>query len=117
MLVVNVAITRFVDNAVPGFVECCLKDAWGREWLFIDKVPVVALADLDANGSYPQPGVIACQVIDRRQVSDGREIVAIDTELPWHVESKEGNTRFDVVPDQLTELAWPISPSPPLPAK
>ena len=41
---------RYVSDHNPGFVECRLTDAWGREWLFVDKVPVVTLADLDARG-------------------------------------------------------------------
>ena len=33
--------------------------------------------------------------------SDGRQIVSIDTELPWHVESTTGETRFDVGEEQI----------------
>lgn len=106
MIAVAIQITRYVDDSYPGFVECRFVDAAGREWLFIEKVPVVTSADLDAHSSYPQPGVIACQVIERRKVPDGHEVVTVDTEEPWHVEATSGETRFDVLADQLVEIHW-----------
>jgi hypothetical protein len=106
MLCVKVAITRYVDDAFPGFVECRLIDADGRDWFFIEKVPVVTLAHLDASSQYPQTGVIACQILGWRHDTDGRAIVSIDTEIPWHVQSSSGRTRFDVLADQLVDFDW-----------
>jgi len=103
-MAVRVTITQFVDDYQPGIVECKLVDAWGREWSFIEKVPVVSLADLDASSNYPQPGVIGCLVVERRQHADGREVVIIDTEEPWCIESTTGEHQFDVVPEQLIEI-------------
>jgi hypothetical protein len=103
-IAVAVDIIRYVDDSFPGFVECRLVDASGRAWLFHDKVPVVALADLDANSSYPQPGIIACRVLSRRLHPDGREIVSIDTASPWCVESTTGDTVFEVFATQLMNI-------------
>jgi hypothetical protein len=100
---VLVEICRYVDDHPPGWVECKLTDGWGREWTFVEKVPVVTAAYLDANSAYPQPGHIACRVVERRQDADGREVVTIDTEQPWGVESTTGEVRFEVRPNQLTE--------------
>jgi hypothetical protein len=104
MQAVKVTIRRFVDAAFPGWVECGLVDAWGRVWTFVEKVPVVTSEDLDASNDYPQPAVIACQILARRHDSRGREVVTIDTQTPWHVEATTGEVRFDVLPEQLAEL-------------
>ena len=58
---------------------------------------------LDASSSYPQAGIITCQVIEENKVN-GREIVKIDSELPWHIESTTGVTFFEILADQLIEL-------------
>jgi hypothetical protein len=33
-----------------------------------------------------------------------REVVKIETETPWHIESTAGETSFDILPDQLIEF-------------
>jgi hypothetical protein len=103
MFGVNVEISRYVDDSFPGFVECRLVDVWGRPHLFIEKVPVVTLENLDASSTYPQPGIIGCQIVERKHVN-GREILKIDTETPWHIESTSGETSFEVSPEQLVEF-------------
>ncbi len=90
MLGVQITIFRYADDSQPGWVECILTDVRGQEWRFIEKVPVVTRADLDASSTYPQSGVIACQIIDRRLAPDGREVVTIDTSLPWDIPSTSG---------------------------
>jgi hypothetical protein len=102
-----VEITRYVSDDQPGFVECRLIDANGRSWLFVDKVPVVCLEDVDATSSYPRPGIIACEIVSRRVVN-GKEIVTVDTTRPWHIESTDGETRFDIHPSQLGESDEPF---------
>lgn len=102
---VRVSIIRFVDDSYPGFVECRLFDAAGHEWIFREKVPVVTLVDLNERSCFPQPGMIACRISEKRMAGDGREIVRIDTEFPWHVESTTGQTRFEVFADQLTVIS------------
>jgi hypothetical protein len=104
MVGVHVEITRYVDDSQPGWVECRLIDAHGREWLFIEKVPVITTADLNRQTCYPQAAVIACQIVSRIYTGD-REIVTIDTAWPWHVEATTGETMFEVRPEQLAETA------------
>ncbi|MDQ2799926.1 MAG: hypothetical protein M3Y13_09815 [Armatimonadota bacterium] len=102
--VVSVQIVRFVQVHQPGWVECRLTDAYGREWAFVDKLPMFTSDDLDAKSRYPVPGVIGCQIIRREQDELGREIVIIDTEQPDHIEAIDGETRFAVLPQQLAEI-------------
>ena len=87
MLAVKVEISRYVDDLFPGVVECTLVDALGVEHMFVEKVPIVTEAHLNADTSYPQPGVIACVVLARSERDDGRQLVHIDTRTPWGVES------------------------------
>jgi len=103
---VRVTIRRYVDDSQPGWVECCLTDADGREWSFVEKVPIVTAERLDARSLYPRRGVIACQVVGRRTEADGREVVVIDTQQPWGVAATSGETRFAVRPEQLQEFDW-----------
>jgi hypothetical protein len=103
MLGVKIEITRFIDDSFPGFVECRLIDAWGNQHLFIEKVPIVTSESLDGSNSYPQSGIIACRIVDRRDV-DGHEILKIETETPWHIESTTGETSFNVGRNQLVEF-------------
>jgi hypothetical protein len=107
VLGVRVKIIRYVDNSQPGWIECVLADVQGQEWLFIEKVPVVTLTNLDASSNYPQPGIIACHVINTRLNTVDGEVITIDTDMPWHIESTSGKTRFDVHPDQLLDFAYP----------
>lgn len=103
MFGVIVEILRYVDDWQPGWVECRLIDVRGQEWSFVEKVPVVTTDLLDASSDYPTRGVVACQVVNRRK-EDSREVVTIDTEFPWGVESTTGDTRFHVMPEQLVDF-------------
>jgi hypothetical protein len=101
---IRVLIRRYVDSASPGWVDCAFVDAFGREVRFVEKVPVVTAANPKSEGPYPQPGVIACQVLKNSQDSAGRSLATISTEKPWGVESVEGQTMFEVFSDQLVEI-------------
>ena len=100
---VKIEITKFVDEGQPGWVECSLEDAAGQKHLFIEKVPVVTLEELDAGSFYPRAGVFACEVIERMR-SENRSIVRISTASPWAIESVDGQTQFEVLSDQLEEI-------------
>jgi hypothetical protein len=100
---VRAQIVRWVDSHQPGFVECHLIDRFGREWSFIEKLPVISLLDLDGCSSYPQPCVIACEIMGRDRDTSGREFVMIDTERPWAVSSVEGAHEFEVFTDQIVD--------------
>jgi hypothetical protein len=101
MPAVTVQISRFVDEHQPGFVECILMDALGESHLFVEKVPVVSTDDLWSTSSYPQPGVIVCEVEEQWQDEAGRSLVRVSTKRPWGVESTAGTTCFTVLLAQL----------------
>jgi len=101
MLGVRVEIFRYVDDSQPGWVECRFVDAFGQEHVFLEKVPIVTTALLDAATTYPQPGHIACIAVARHMRDDGRELVQIDTQMPYGIASKTGKSRFDVFLEQL----------------
>jgi hypothetical protein len=48
--------------------------------------------------------VVACCSISSRLTADGREVVTVDTEQPWGIESNAGQTQFEVFREQLVEL-------------
>lgn len=107
MLGLKVAIMRYIsDEPQPGIVECHLEDAHGRRWSFVEKTAIVSTQNLDAQAAYPQDGVVACQMIKRSLDGTGREVIRVDTERPWHIESIEGETQFDVLPESLVEFNW-----------
>jgi hypothetical protein len=107
MIGVRVSITRYVsDEPQPGIVECEFCDAHGRRWSFVEKTAIVSAEYLDAHTSYPQFGVIACEIVSRSRDVTGREIVLVDTERPWCVESVDGSMRFEVSPSSLIEWQW-----------
>src|SRR5215467_6732450 len=104
MLGVKVTILRYIsDDPQPGIVECQLEDANGRRWSFVEKTAIVSAERLDAQSTYPQVGVIAGEVIRHSHNADGREAIEIDTERPWGIESVEGATRFEILPESLVE--------------
>jgi hypothetical protein len=101
MVGMKVTILRYIsDEPQPGIVECELKDAHGHCWSFIDKTAVVSAKQLDAQSKYPQLGLITVNVIGRSFDASGREVVQIDTK-PWGIESVEGITQFEVLPESL----------------
>jgi hypothetical protein len=106
MKAIKVQIERCLDvSGYPPIVECTLVDTAGVSHRFVEKAPIVSAANLDDESPYPQPGVIACAVLGARQVANGRSVVEVDTEEPWHVESADGRTRFEVDAEQIVDLA------------
>ena len=109
MKAIKVQIERCIDaSQYPAVVECTLVDAGGVAHRFVEKAPIVTGADLDAGSAYPQPGVIACAVLGVRQAASGQSVMEVDTEQPWHVESVEGLTRFEVDDAQIVDLTYPL---------
>lgn len=99
MMGMKVSIVRYIsDDPQPGIVECQFQDAYGRRWSFIEKTAVVSAEELDAHSVYPQPGVTACKIVQRFPDAAGRDVIRINT-----VESVEGVTQFDVLPESLVE--------------
>ena len=98
---IRAEITRWVSDDCPGFVECRFADRFGREWVVVEKAPVLTDAGLRSDSRYPQPVLIACEVVARRQDDAGREIVDITTEIPWAIETTDGTTSFELFAEQL----------------
>jgi hypothetical protein len=92
----KVAITRFVDDHQPGFVECTFVDARGIAHTVIEKVPIVTTEHLSRDSQYPREGAIACTIVGRTVRADGELLMRVDTTLPDHVESQQGETVFEV---------------------
>lgn len=101
MPTVSVQIVRFSDPSFPGWVECVLRDASGREWLFSDKVPVFTESHLGAASTYLQPGDVACEIVREWTDEDGRERCQITTKRPWSVEAIGGETQFEIFREQI----------------
>lgn len=103
MFGIKIKITKFTDDWQPGWVECEFTDVFGKLHVFNEKVPIVTEEYLDQESIYPQNGFIACEIVERRIV-DNLEIVKVNTELPWHIESNAGETMFEILPEQLVEF-------------
>jgi hypothetical protein len=97
-----IQIERFVDEHFPGFVECAFIDSEGTRHEFVEKVPVVSGANLNAESEYPQPGHIDCTIAGRWLDEQGRRVVRVNTEKPWSVESVTGMTIFAVYEEQIS---------------
>lgn len=104
MIALRIDITGYVDDSQPGWVELRLVDAAGVTHLFIEKVPVVTDLDLDRRSRYPQPGVLACTLLERSVGDDGGVHLLVDTARPLGVSSIDDQTRFLVRADQILEL-------------
>ena len=99
MTAMKVSIVRYVSNdPQPGIVECQFQDAYGRRWSFIEKTLVVSVEQLDAHRVYPQRGSTPCRIVQRFPDVSGQEVIRIDC-----VESVEGVTQFDILPESLVE--------------
>ena len=79
-------------------------DATGHEHRIVVKAPEVTEAALAETSNFPQPGFIACIVIGRNKRDDGSQLVRIDTQTPWGIESISGRTQFEVLSEQLCEF-------------
>lgn len=101
MYAITIQIVRFIDAHQPGFVECVLRDAFGRDWVFFDKAPVFTSVRLDEKSVYPQLGSIACEIVREWVDEQGRRRCIIDTEAPWDVAARTGETQFEVFYDQI----------------
>jgi hypothetical protein len=99
----SIQILRCVDDKhQPGWIECNFMDAQGRSHTIIDKIPIFsmdsALDPLDRKTKYPQPGGVACEILDAWRDPQGRDLVRIAT-----LESTEKLSEFVVLATQLSE--------------
>lgn len=107
MFGIKAQITRCIDHeGYPSIVECRFVDMRGCLQVFHDKDAIFTQEHLDRSSVFPLDAVVACEVIERR-LKDGREFVKVNTEVPWHVESTEAETIFDVWAEQVIEFEHP----------
>lgn len=96
MIGIKVTITRYIgDDPQPGIVECKFKDAWDNEFILVEKVPIVTTESLDNDSKYPREGFVACEVVEKWTDKGGRNLLKIDLDKPWGVETVDGLTKFD----------------------
>ena len=103
MQFLRLQIVRFVDEHQPGFVAGVFTDVEGIAHTIIDKVPVIALADLRPESAYPQPGVAACELLEQFQDAQERRVARITIDKPWGLESTSGGTEFIVLQSQISD--------------
>src|SRR5215469_8147149 len=95
----HVEIVRFVEECQPNIVEARFSDSEGHAHVFVDKSAIFSTDwGLDVTTSYPQPGVLRCQVSARWRVPAGPDLVRVTTEI----ESTEGISEFVVLANQLS---------------
>ncbi len=68
----------------------------------MDKVPVFTEAALDAGSTYPQPGLVRCEIVREWMDEGGSQRCIINTAVPDAVEAVGGETEFEVFRDQVT---------------
>ena len=95
---IRAEIMGCVSDDFPAIVECRFTDRFGRTWAVVEKLPVLGVADLRSDSQFPQPALIACEIVARRQDDAGREIIDITTKTPWAIESTDGTTKSSFRP-------------------
>ena len=95
-------IGEFVNSDQPGWVKCTFSDAHGNTWTIFEKAPIVSEKWIDSTSTFPRQGFIACEILGR---TPDDEIVSIDISKPWGVSAANGETRFDVFPEQIIYYA------------
>jgi len=101
MVSLVVRIEQIVDDHFPQFVGCSLIDADGVRHEFVEKVPVVSKSEFRAESHFPQPGYIDCTIEDEWRDDKGRDVIRVNTEKPWSIESVVGVSKFVVFKEQV----------------
>lgn len=99
---ITVAVVRYADEAFPGFVECTLIDAHGREHVFVEKAPVVSTQEISAASEFPMAGRLACEIRSELKDERGRSLLRVDTSQPDGIESTRGDTIFELLAEQVS---------------
>lgn len=104
MFGIKAKITRCVDDSgYPSFVECQFVDVNEKIQTFVDKDAIFTTENLDSKSKYPTVGIIGCVILERKTFGD-REILKVSTEMPWHIESTNGKTIFEILAEQVIEF-------------
>lgn len=87
-------ILGYTSSDFPHWVSCRLYDAYGKEWLFEEKLPMVSCEAEIA--SFPCKGFIRGEIL-----SEQNDMVEFCTKEPDDVESIDGCNRFWISKNQL----------------
>jgi hypothetical protein len=77
MTCLRVDIVGFADESFPGFVHCDFIDASGNRHTFIEKIPVVTTQNLWSDSTYPQPGMMPCERVERLHDGEGSALARV----------------------------------------
>lgn len=80
----------WVDRDWPGWIRVRLVDASGREWFFVDKVPIFGANLTPGEDGFPLPVSIRCDVLDTVG-----QVLVVSTKRD-HVEAEDGTSQFRV---------------------
>lgn len=100
----EVKIVKFLDDGTyPPFVEARFTDAWEKEHIFIEKVPVIMRETFNENTKLPTQELVPCELVKRWVDSNGRKIVTVSTEKPYSIYSTKDLLEFDLLEEQLIQ--------------
>jgi hypothetical protein len=92
-------VTRWVDDAFPGWVEVQFVEADNAIVVLTDKVPVFGLDGLTVDTALPSAVELSCEVLRRERDEHRRELAVVV--LSHGVVDQEGRNQFRVLADQI----------------
>lgn len=99
---VEATVTRWVDDAFPGWVEVELAEADGTVTTLVDKAPVVTDRHLTAETAYPLAVALDCAVVGRERDETGEDDEAVVVVVLRHgIADRHGRSEFRVRANQL----------------
>ncbi len=99
---IKATITRWADDHFPGYVEVEFTDRFGQVWTFVVKVPVVSLEHPGPDSAYPRSTSLEARFVSEAVDAEARRFVTVET--LW-VEAEDGNSRFELWPDQVMPVS------------
>jgi hypothetical protein len=99
-----VTIIEYISSdSYPDWVRCRFEDVHGKEWPIKEKVPVVTSHGFDESTPLPHPAYVAVRILKRYLDAQGRDVVTVDTDAIWGIETEDGASVFDVFGSQVVE--------------
>lgn len=108
-MILKVKVVRYLDDAFPGWLECEFFDAENRRHVIVDKVPVLGGDCLGPDSLYPRDGEVRCEILDRWQDANGRDLLRVTTQTPDAVETTEELVEFVVSSSQVVSAEETIA--------
>lgn len=99
MAAVRGVVTRWLDDAFPGWVEFALTDVEGMVHIFHEKAPVLTLELLLASDPYPRELWVVCEVLSQG-VTEAR------LRLWDGIESVDGRDEFTLPIQSVRDDDW-----------